>query len=590
MLRKAFFMGTAAALVASGMSGVAGAQTVETIYGNGASLPAPYFRQAADCYSVKTDLIFSGVPPVEQTVPDFNFTGSPAQNCATTDDTANDKVVYKSTGSGGGISAFFSHDPVVAGDITAAAGDVYFPSINYALSETSLGASEVSAYNNGNVGGTAVGGIFVVAPGATPGAGQYPNPRQNYGAMIQFPLLIAPVTIAFDPVYKKVRTAGGIVEYSFNLAFPRADGSGGLRLNQRTACSIFNGDIVNWNTGVLKTLNGGVSLQDPNDTGTFSVPLQIVGREDSSGTTSLWTRFLANACAPFAGNSYADSNGRLPGSYKDSTGSTRTQTTLNKDLVNAVWNKTSSNFGSGRVFYSVGSGNVAEKPGFYTLANGNDGVAKYIDFTGNPGSAIGTTVTQGRIGYLGPDFVLPGVLYTQANNYFLQTADIQNKAGSYRAPTSAAVAAAFGSALPPESNASGVYVPNPECATNGAGKCRNRPQDWVEPASKTSPLANPLGTPSYPIVGTSNMLTYTCYATAPARRTLTGFLGYYFKSATLNNTSLGLLSAAGFAPLPSAWRKAVLDTFVTTADPNGTQMVISVKGGSAWCPNSGIGG
>src|SRR3546814_19751333 len=113
--------------------------------------------------------------------------------------------------------------------------------------------------------------------------------------MIQFPSLVAPVTIAFDPVYKKVRNAdNSVTEYSFNLRFPRADGSGGLRLDQDTVCKIFNGQITNWNDPALKALNGNQDLKDPSDTAAFDVPLQIVGRADSSGPRSLWTRFLSS--------------------------------------------------------------------------------------------------------------------------------------------------------------------------------------------------------------------------------------------------------------------------------------------------------
>lgn len=584
MLRKAYLLGTAAAFVAGGMSAIAGAQTVDTVYGNGASLPAPYFRQAADCYSVKTDLIFDGNPPVLQTVPDFNYTGTPAQDCATTDYIADDLVVYKSTGSGAGVAAFFSHDPVRAGDVSPADGVQLFPTINYALSETSLGTNDVAAYNNGGT----VQGVTVVAPGVTPGTGQYRNPKEAYGAMIQFPLLIAPVTIAYDPVYKKIRNGdGSLTEYSFNLRYARADGSGGLRLNQAAVCAIFNGDIVNWNDARLKTLNGSRALRDATDAGAFTVPLQIVGREDSSGTTSLWTRFLANACASYTGNAYNDSTSRLPGVYVDSAGSTRT-TASPKDLVGAVWNKSSNNFGAGRVFYA---GNDAETLGKYTLANGNDGVAKYIDFTAEPTTTAGNLVRQGRIGYVGPDFVLPGVLYTQANNYNLQTADVQNAAGAYRAPTATSVRSAYTTLTPPESASNGSYVPNSACLTGDvSASCRNQPQDWVQAASKTSPLANPAGSLSYPIVGTSNILLYSCYALPSSRRALTSFLTFYLKSATINDTSLGLLGSSGFQPLPAAWRTAILDSFVSNTDPNGTQLTLTTKGARAWCPSTVVGG
>lgn len=585
MVRKVQLMTTAAAFVAAGFSGVAGAQTVETVYGAGASLPAPYFRQAADCYSVDGALIFAGTPPVVVTdTPEFNYTGTPAQNCATTDAAPNDQIVYKSTGSGTGIASFYSHEPAVAGDVSAADGTQLFPKIDFALSETSLSASDVAAYNNGGT----VQGVTVVAPGVTPATGQYQNPRYNYGAMIQFPLLIAPVTIAYDPVYKKLRNGdGSITEFAFNLRYGRADGTGGMRLDQPTICGIFNGDVVNFADNKLTKLNGNVKLQDPADPETtFTAPLQIVGREDSSGTTSLWTRFLAKACESYAGNNYADSTSRLPGTYVDLGGSTRTTTAANgEDLVGAVWDKSSVNFGTGRVFRA---GNDAEVRGKYTLANGNDGVAKYIDFTQEPGPNAGNQVRQARIGYVGPDFVLPGVLFTEANNYNLHTADVKNVAGQFRSPNATAVRAAFSGINPPESTSGGTYVANPECASGTvSASCRNQPQDWVEPASKNSPLAAPSNAAAYPIVGTSNFLGYTCYGNAPSRRTLTGFLNYYEQNNTINDYKLGLLASAGFQPLPAGWRKAIWETFVLGTDPNGLNLTLSQLGLRTQCPTGG---
>lgn len=583
MLRTVQFLASAAVVVAAGLPAVSGAQTVLNAYGNGASLPAPYWRQAADCYGVKTDLIFAGTPPTTQAMPDFNFAGTPPQDCATTDFNPNHRVTYKSTGSGTGIAAFYSHSPAVAGDIDPAEGTQLFPAIHYALSETSLGTSDVNAYNNGGT----VQGVTVVAPGVTPPSGQYPNPRYNYGAMVQFPLLIAPVTIAYDPVYKKVRQGdGSVTEYSYNLNFPRADGTGGLRLSQLAVCQIFNGQIKNWNFARLTQLNGNVSLKDPSDSDTFSVPLQIVGRQDSSGTTSLWTRFLANACAAVPGNNYGDSTSRLPGTYKDAGGSTRTTTAANgDDLVGAVWDKTSDNFGAGRVFYT---GNDAEVAGKYTVADGNDGVAKYLDFTQDPTSTPGDTVIQGRMGYVGPDYVLPGVLFTEQNTFNLHTSDVQNAAGAFRAPTPVAINAAFGSVLPPETNSSGVYTPVGACASNDlSARCRNQPQDWVEPASKTSPLANPTDVRAYAIVGTSNYLGYSCYAVNSSRTVLNGFITYYMKNRTISDNALGLLVSSGFMPLPPAWRVAIQRTFNDPTDPDGTQLTIHTRGQRSWCPNTG---
>src|SRR5262249_16958215 len=151
-------------------------------------------------------------------------------------------------------------------------------------------------------------GVSVQPPGG--GSGTYPNPAERYGALVQFPVLIAPVVIAYDPVYKKVRNGdNSVTEYTFNIHRPRADGSGALRLDRDTYCKIFNGQITDWNDAAIKALNGGVSLKDPADptpVGSWSVPMQITGRFESSGTTSIFTRHLAAACAALGGNQYAD--------------------------------------------------------------------------------------------------------------------------------------------------------------------------------------------------------------------------------------------------------------------------------------------
>jgi len=570
-----------ASMGAAAISGAASAQNVQyNAYGAGASLPANYVRQAADCYGVKTDLIFRGsTTPVE--IADFVYTGSPAFDCSTDIVKSDAKISYISTGSGGGIQTFFSHDRTVPGDSNLdAAGVQNFATFTFALSETSLGQTEVNIYNNGGTNSTVTANV--AAPGVTPGSGQYVNPNQAYGPMVQVPFLIAPVTIAFDPVYKKVRVAPGsgnagddlsIQEYSLNLYFTRADGSGGLRLDAAAVCAIFNGQITNWNDVALRRLNGNRSLQDPSDTGAFSVPLQIVGRQDSSGTSSLWTRYLANACEGTTGNSYNDSTSRIPGTYVDASGTTRTTTIApgGSDLAGVVYLKANPN--------TAVSGEVL---GTYTLADGNDGVAKYLDFTRVPTGVLGSTVVQGRIGYLGPDFALPAVLTTAANDFNLMTADVKNAAGNFRAPTSRNAANAY-TVTPPQSNADGSF--------NAAGTgSRANPANWVEAASKTSAIANPTHNAAYPIVGTTNLLTYTCYKSNNNRVPLTGFMNWYFGSGTVNNPNLGLLTQSGFSPLPPAWRKAIRETFTYGTYPALSSLKIVTKGSATHCASSMIGG
>ncbi len=564
-LKTSLLGATALAVAALGISAPASA-TDRAIYGGGSSLIAPYWRQAGDCYSTKTTLKIAGTPPTTKTLDDFFYAGSPSFDCATTDMISGYLIDYISTGSGTGIKAFYSHDPSRLGDTDPATGTQLFPLVNYALSDTSLGTNEVNIYNNGGTNGTV--GVTVAAPGAAPPSGGYANPNYKYGAMIQVPVMVAPVTIAFDPVYKKVRAAdGSITEYSFHLQQPRADGSGGLKLSQKTACQIFDGQITNWNDSKLTAQNGG-SLKDPNDPDAFDVPLQLVGRQDSSGTTSIFTRFLAAVCpSVISNNAYLNSTSRIPGTYTDASGATQTTATGGPDLAGVVYLKANAN--------DPVSG---EAPGTYTLADGSDGVAKYLDFTREPGSNTGDSLVQGRIGYIGPDYVLPAVLNTELNTYDLVTADVKNAAGSYRAPTPNGVKAAF-NILPPQSNADGTYN-----ASSSDSRSRANPQDWVEPADKSSPLSNPSASQAYPIVGTTNLLTYTCGISNDVNDAKTGYLYNYETSKLINDGVLGLLVKAGFFPLPPAWRTAIKDTFLKPVSATtGLNLAMVKHGTTSYC-------
>ena len=81
------------------------------IFGGGSSLIAPYLRQTEDCYGQPADLITKGTPPTFVDEEFFNYTASPAQNCATQHINGTDTSWYISTGSGSGILAAMGHDP-----------------------------------------------------------------------------------------------------------------------------------------------------------------------------------------------------------------------------------------------------------------------------------------------------------------------------------------------------------------------------------------------------------------------------------------------------------------------------------------------
>ncbi len=554
----------------AGLSGAANAAADTKAYGGGSSLISVYMVQAFNCYGNPQQLIVRGNPPVLKTIAPFNYTGTKgkSQDCATQHVKTNVDLFYDSASSGVGIAGVFSHDPSSSapngyGDIDPnTAGEQDFPYISYGMSDAGLSATDVGYWNLGNdnngtnaASSTPEQGVTVVAPGETAHPPvTYPNPFQNRGALVQFPASVDPIAFAYDPTYKKVNNGTTTTSYHFNIKFAHSDGSGGLRLDQTTYCMIFNGQITNWNDSHLQALNGGQSLKDPADTGTFSVPLQIAGRGDSSGTTSIFTRHLAHVCGTLGinlnGNQYADGATTLPTSLQGGTydGTTATNVQLGK----------------------------------FTLATGSGNLAKYVAFLAAPTS--GQTLTQGNLAYIGSDFVAPANSVNGNNTYNLNSADLKNQSGKFEAANGANALTAFGSILPPQSDSKGHYDLS-SCA-NSSARCRVHPYDWVEPVSKTSPLANPTAKTAYPVVGTTNFLGYTCYTSPKVAKLVKSYFTWYVKNVTVEEIPDGLLVKNGLASLPVAWRNAITETFLNnnsnlnlTIDAAGNGVCSTTPGG-----------
>jgi ABC-type phosphate transport system substrate-binding protein len=550
ILKHALLVGVCAASAVVSLTPASAAPT--QVWGGGSSLIGPYLRQAMDCYGNPEPLIVRGPPVAWQTIPPFNYTGPKPQDCSTTHTNTKITLWYDSASSGVGIANVFSHDP--KSDYANGYGDTNpnqggeqdMPYVTYGMSDAGLSQSDVSVYINGNDNNgpntactTPEQGVCVVAPGETPSPPTtFANPNSTYGAMVQFPMSVDPVAFAYDPTYKKVgNNDGSVTSYHLNIHFAHADGSGGLRLDAPAYCAIFNGSlggspIINWNDSRLKKLNGGQSLADPADPqkASFNVPLQIVGRSDSSGTTSIFTRHLANVCATTPGNQYADGT-----------------TTLPANLIGGNYD---------------GNNVTGEQLGKFTVAKGSGLVAKYVAFLATPNP--GQTLQWGKIGYLGADFVLPAVLVNQQNNYGLNSSDLKNSSGKWKAATGQNAITAFGSISPPQSDSKGHY--DLSSCSGPSAHCRAHPYDWVEPISKTSPLANPTATGAYPLVGTTNMIAYTCYKTALVGKAMNVFSNWYLTSPTVQELPLGILNANGLASLPQAWRTAIKESFVSGVD------------------------
>lgn len=544
------------------------------VFGGGSSLVAPYWRQASDCYANPADLITKGSPPTFVDEALFNYVAKTnSQNCATQTIITNATTWYVSTGSGSGILAVFGHDPVSFYGQVNTNGPQFFPEVFYGLSDAGLGPNDVSAYNNGTGTGTYCQGstcIQIAAPGAacTNSTSPYSNPAWCYGPLVQFPFSVDPVAVFYTNggIYQRMAGSGKKeLDYKLNVLNPTKNG--GLRLSVSSLCAIYNGQINNWNDSRLSTDNGG-SLQDPSDkTPNWSVPLYAVARSDSSGTTSIITRHLANVCAQFGYNLYT-------------TGATTLQGAGAGSIVGNTYNVNNPNWPGVDIANKI------------TLAPNSSGVAQYVAFTTSPGgkgnncpgatlpSGYTDCIWQSRVGYVGADYVLPYVKNSHTNSYNLFSATPQNAAGNWIAPSPKSALNAFKSIQPPQSNAKGQY-----CASCLNWGMRNDPTAWVENPSPTEPLANPTGSNSYAIVGTTNYFGYTCYQDANRLNTMVGQLSYV-NSAPINTSFKGVLGSSGLAPLPKQWLTAIATTFLTNKD--GLGLNITTVGSGAICSASNI--
>ncbi|MEI9930377.1 MAG: hypothetical protein WDM89_07435 [Rhizomicrobium sp.] len=188
--------------------------------------------------------------------------------------------------------------------------------------------------------------------------------------------------------------------------------------------------------------------------------------------------------------------------------------------------------------------------------------------------AAGTSLVQGHIAYFGADYVAPANGINGTNAYNLNSADLKNQAGKFIAATGAGALAAFGSLAPPQSDSKGHY--DLSTCQGPTFKCRAHPYDWAEPVSKTSPLAAPTGTSSYPVVGTTNALLYTCYANANVATLIKKYFTWYVKNDVVQEVPDGLLSKNGLASLPTAWRTAITETFLN--NNSGLNLTIGASG------------
>lgn len=511
------------------------------------------------------------------------YTGTDAPfDCATQAIQPNIGGKYISTGSGGGKTAWKNIDASTF--FTGAAGAI-FPSAfgttwsnpHFVMSDSPLSASELSTF---------------AAASAT----------KKAGAAIQFPLYVLPVALAYNPVYGvKTNPDTTTTNLSFNIGQPVSVAGnvvGGLRLSKKVYCGIFNGYITNWNDPKITALNlkivnkkaVAVSLKDDNDSqarwDADGVPIRLVGRLDKSGTTDIFTRHMAATCGASLdvgqANKYLNAAETLPYSAASGIDLTKERSDTNlKPSVSTASLAGTADMISGVIFDGTvirsgrlpdgSAGSYTESLGKFIVADGSGKVAGAINLAADKASASDATVLlNGKIGYIGADFVRPAASQTLHAAALEQGTSNATKKPVFLLPTALNAQAAFGTKiLPPQSDKGGKYVKTGTLLRSNAA-------DWYNALyNGDSTLANaPVG---YPITGTTQFVTGTCFADPKVRNALVAFLNASLGNLkfTAANAKLsadtftgvkaakqGIKASMGIAPLPKAWKVAITQTFL----------------------------
>jgi phosphate transport system substrate-binding protein len=497
IIRSSIIMGGMAAAIALTAAGSANA-TPDGLFGGGSTLAEKVYRDLFDHYgSTAANDLCSGIA---------------ADPCPSSHYNSAVELLYVGVGSGNGVSALDTHTSsnYVAGNKKPDAvptpsgrdfGAFYgtgtgtswvpgtgvgpdFPKVTFSGSDNVLGSSDV----------TAVTGL-------------------GFGEPIQIPSLIAAIAVPFNPA----------PNWNPHGAQP-AGASSKVQLSINTVCGIFTGAIKVWSDPSITADNGGTQL----GTG----PITVVYRNDSSGTTFLFSNALINQCGT-SGHKVARSKHPVPQRWLTDAGIT-------------TYNKTGPFHYQSNTSFFIKVFQAGHLPSNFYNNSAQSGVTGGASGSGGVQAAI--LANAGSIGYVSPDFVRPvDTKGPQAAN--LQTYHTFSTGSTpvYVAPTPAAATAIMVSSKPP------VFTGSPAPAAN--------PLNW----GAVNPL--PSAAVAYPIGGFTFLDFYTCYASATDVAALTGttaggkkagFLTWYYGSASINSgTPAAVLGKNGFAPVPGAWTTAI---------------------------------
>lgn len=493
------------------------AATTTGLYGGGSTLVEKVYRDVFDAYgSTASGDLCAGL----------------ATTCPTTNYNTGVELLYVGVGSGNGLAALDAHDaskyvqnsktpdkvPTPSGrDFGAFFGTgtganwtpgtqvgPYYPKVTFSGSDNTLSSTDVSA---------------VAALG--------------FGPVIQIPGIVAAIAVPFKPTAtwhpKGTKPTGG---------------SSAVQLSTNTICGIFNGDITNWNDPAIKADNNNVALGKGQIT--------VVYRNDSSGTTFIFTNALLNQCG-VVGHKVARSTHPFPKQWITDNGLT--------------YSATQPHWHSGTSFY-INVFKANHLPSNFLNNSTLTGVTGGASGSGGVKAAI--NATAGSIGYVSPDFVLPvDPAGPEAANLQTYATFAKGTTPVYKAPTAANATLTVNSSRPPAF---------PTAAAD--------PLNW----GAVAPL--PINAGAYPIAGFSFIDLYSCYASATDVAALvgttTGKVGYlpwyYGASSVNNNVPKNILAADGFAPVPAVWATAINKLLVDPSLGIGTPKV-GAKAGTKACKN-----
>ncbi|CRM42946.1 MULTISPECIES: substrate-binding domain-containing protein [Pseudomonas] len=170
-----------------------------------------------------------------------------------------------------------------------------------------------------------------------------------------------------------------------------------------------------------------------------------------------------------------------------------------------------------------------------------------VPATGSQGVMTALAAGDGRITYMSPDFAASTLEGLDDATKVARVGKNEETGAEGKSPAPGNVSAAIG------------QVPVPAATP---ASIRANQDNWVPVFGKNGVAGvQPYPTSGYPILGFTNLIFSQCYINADQTNQVRGFFTKHF-GATANNDAA--ISANRFVPLPTSWKTAITETFVTS--------------------------